>query len=329
MINEKAAPNSSANKTAGHEAKIETDNDIIDLSGFKVIVVIPAYNEERFIGSIVLKIRQFPVRVMVVDDGSTDATAAIARTAGAKVHSLNPNQGKGAALNFGFIKASKLKPDAIIVIDGDGQHLPEEIPQIVSPILKGEADIIVGSRYLANTSNTPAHRRIGHKFLNLATSVSSGVGVSDSQCGYRAFSRKAYEAIHFNSSGFSVESEMQFLAKEKGLKILEIPVTIRYLDKGKRPAIKQGMGVLNGILHMIGQYRPLLFFGGSGFVIMSAGIIWGIIVVERFAKTGHLAVGYTMICVLLSMVGLVLFSTGITLHSIRALLLNLFRSEVK
>ena len=304
--------------------KIPEDiNDIKKyFSSYKIIVLIPAYNEERFIGSVVLKIREFPVRVLLIDDGSTDCTAAVARAAGARVHSLCLNQGKGAALNFGFNKASKLKPDAIVVIDGDGQHLPEELPRIVCPILEGKADITIGSRYLGITTETPLHRKIGHKLINLATSISSGVVVSDSQSGYRAFSRKAYEAIQFSSSGFSVESEMQFLAKENDLKVLDIPITITYLDKEKRSAFQQGILVLNGILRLIGQYRPLLFFGVTGSILLIAGIVWGIFVVERFIKTGQLAAGYAMICVLLSVVGMVLFSTGITLHSIRALLLE-------
>jgi len=299
----------------------------VDMKDLKVVVIVPAYNEERFIGSVVLKLRQFPVKIIVVDDGSTDDTAALAKAAGARVFSLSSNQGKGAALNFGFHQARIYHPDVVVLIDADGQHLPEELPGVICPILKGEADIVVGSRYINNSSNTPLDRRLGHKLISFLTALSTGVDVSDSQNGYRAFSRKAYEQIRFCSSDFSVESEMQFLANEFDLKIKEVPITIRYLDKQKRPAIKQGMIVLGGILKLASQYRPLLFFGGSGLISLSIGLIWGLVVVTRFMQSGLLAVGYALICVLLCVIGLVLFSTGITLHTTRSLMLDLFNRQ--
>lgn len=290
-----------------------------DFSLNKIIAIIPAYNEARFIGSIILKLKQFPVKVMVVDDGSTDETAEISRAAGADVIQLPENQGKGAALNAGLIAASQQNPDAIVMIDADGQHLPDELLKVAKPILTNHADIVVGSRYMHNTSNTPPHRKFGHKILNFFTSLFSGVHVSDSQSGYRAFSPKAYRVLKFGSKGFSVESEMQFLASEHNLKIIDVPVTIQYLDGEKRSAWKQGASVLNGIISLTSQYRPLLFFSVPGMISFLGGVIWGIIVINRYILYGRLAIGYAMICVLLCLIGLSLFSTGITLHSIRTL----------
>ncbi len=306
-----------------------TENVPFDPSLHKVTVIIPAFNEARFIGSIILKLKKWPVEVLVVDDGSTDDTAEIARAAGAEVIRLGINQGKGVALNRGILTARQNKPDVIALIDADGQHLPEELGQVINPILQGEADITVGSRYLQNSSNTPSHRKLGHKAFNMLTGVASGVRVSDSQSGYRAFSPKAYDVLVFNSKGFSVESEMQFLASEQDLKILDVPVTIQYFDKEKRSAWRQGASVLNGILSLTSQYRPLLFFSVPGLVSLSAGVIWGVIVINRFIRFGQLAVGYAMICVLLCLIGLNLFSTGITLHAIRALFQEHFTSNNK
>lgn len=300
------------------------DNVEVDFALHKVVVVVPAYNEERFIGSVVLKLKRYPVEVLVVDDGSSDGTGEIAKAGGATVISQSENQGKGIALNAGFAAARSLNPDAIVVIDGDGQHLPEELMRIVRPILDGQADIAIGSRYLRNTSNTPLRRRWGHKLINLASNFTSGVNVSDSQSGYRAFSRKAYENLNFQSSGFSVESEMQFLAKEHDLRVMDVPITIRYTDKAKRSAVQQGLTVLNGILRLAGQYRPLLFFGVPGFLLLTTGIIWGLVVIERYNASHTLAAGYAMICLLLSILGLIMLSTGFTLHSIRGLLNDFF-----
>ena len=291
----------------------------MDLSNYKILVIIPAYNEARFIGSVILKLRQQPLDLLVVDDGSTDDTAEISRSAGADVLQLESNQGKAAALNAGLAYAKDKKPDAIVMIDADGQHLPAELAQVVKPILEGQADVAIGSRYLQNSSNTPSHRKFGHKMLNFITRLFSGVRVTDSQSGYRAFSPKAYRLLRFSSKGFSVESEMQFLASEHDLEVLEVPITIQYLDKEKRSAWKQGASVLNGIVTLASQYRPLLFFSLPGLISLVGGVIWGIIVINRYMIYDELAIGYAMICVLLCLLGMTLFSTGITLHSIRLL----------
>ncbi len=293
------------------------------LVGKNIIVVIPAYNEERFIGSTVLKVKKYSEEVIVVDDGSDDDTAEIAIKAGALVVRHPENRGKGEALNTGFLKAIEFTPDVVVAIDADGQHVPSELPILVSPIFNGEADLVVGSRYLDDNSVVPKHRMWGHRFFSLFTHLVSGTRVTDSQSGYRAFSPKALEMISFNSTGFSVESEMQFIAKEYGLKVKEVPITIHYKDAPKRSVWRHGLNVLNGILRLIGQYRPLYFFGLPGLFIMLFGIGWGLYVVDIFYRTQTLAVGYAMISVLMTVIGLLGLSTGIILHSVRGLLIDL------
>ena len=296
-----------------------------ELRQHRVVVVIPAYNEERFIGSVVLKVLQYPVTVIVVDDGSNDDTANLAEAAGALVVRHTQNKGKGEALNTGFHEARNLKPEAIVMIDGDGQHMPEQLLAIVGPVLAGEADIVIGSRYLSEHTGVPTHRVIGHWFFNLITRLSSGIKATDSQSGYRAFSPLAYNADLFHSSNFTVESEMQFLAREHGLRVLDVPITIRYTDKPKHSVWQHGLSVLNGILRLAGQYRPLMFIGLPGAIVMLAGIGMGLWVVERFLHVREVAVGTAFGSVLLSMTGLVMLSTAIVLHSVRGLLCDMLR----
>lgn len=295
-----------------------------DWESYKVVVVIPAYNEERFIGSVVLKLRQHPVDILVVDDGSRDDTALIATTAGARVIRHLRNQGKGVALNTGLHAANQLDPDVLVLIDGDGQHLPEQLPSLVQPVLTGEADMVVGSRYMENTSEVPTHRIWGHRLFNLITAAASGVMTTDSQSGYRAFSPRAMQLLSFSSTGFSVESEMQFLAHEHHLRVVEVPITIRYADQAKRSVFGQGMSVLNGILRLTGQMRPLLFFGLPGLVVLLAGLGLGFYVVDIYNRFKTLAVGYAILSVMLAIIGMLGLSTGITLHSIRGLLNEMY-----
>ncbi len=219
-----------------------------------LVVIIPAYDEARCIGSIVLQSRRFTSQVIVVDDGSTDDTAQIARSAGATLVCHERNQGKCAALNSGFRAARQFDPQVVVCLDGDGQHLPDEIDLLIEPILSRQADIVVGSRYMGTSNHVPLHRVWGHWVFNLLTRYGSGVESSDSQSGFRAFSPRAIQAISFCSHDFSVESEMQFLAQEHDLRVFEVPITIRYPDPPKRSVIVHGMRVLSGVLRLVGQY---------------------------------------------------------------------------
>ncbi len=296
-------------------------------SGRRIVAVIPAYNEERFIGSVVLKARQYADAVIVVDDGSTDATGEIAQAAGAIVVRHDHTRGKGAALNTGFCKARELVPEVVVVLDADGQHRCEEIPTLAHPVLEDGVDMAVGSRFLRVDSRIPGLRALAIRALTVATNIGSGLGLSDSQTGFRAFSPRAMDTVTFRSAGFSVESEMQFLAREHGWKVVELPITSRYDDGPKRNPIPHWLQVLNGVLRLIGQYRPLLFFGVPGMAILLLGLLGGAWVVSIYRNTQTLAVGYALMSVLLSIVGSLSLFAGIILHSIRGLLLELVRPK--
>ncbi|MBO9370916.1 MAG: glycosyltransferase family 2 protein [Chloroflexi bacterium] len=291
----------------------------------EVVAVIPAYNEARFIGSVVLQTRALVDQVIVVDDGSTDGTGEIARAAGAIVVRHEQNQGKGKALRTGLNEARRLRPRAVVLLDGDGQHLPAEIPSLLAPIRAGEADMVVGTRYLNGSSRVPLARVWGHRFFNLLTNHTSGVHLTDSQNGFRAFSGRVLDSLKFHSNGFSVESEMQMLARQHGWRVKEVPVTVLYDGKPKRSAFLQGLMVLDGILRYIGQHRPLLVFSLIGSLLLLIGMGWGFCVVEIYRRTQMLAVGYALICVMLTILGSICISTGFILHSLRGLILNLLQ----
>ncbi len=288
-----------------------------------IVCVIPTFNEARFIGSVVVQTRRFADTVIVVDDGSTDATGVIAEAAGAVVVRHERNRGKGASLRTGLQQALSYDPSVIITLDGDGQHVPDEIHRLIRPILDDDADIVVGSRYLDGKSAVPRQRIWGHRVFNLVTNGASGTALTDSQSGFRAFSPASVNLLALRSAGFSVESEMQFLANQHDLRLAEVPITVLYRDPPKRPLWAHGMMVLHGLLVLIGQYRPLLFFGVPGMVVLMLGLISGVVVIDIYRRITMLAVGYALVAVTLIMLGSLSIFAGIILHSVRGLLLQL------
>ena len=281
----------------------------------RITCVIPAYNEERFIGSVVLMARQYADRVIVVDDGSSDRTAELAEDAGAIVVRHQGNLGKAAGLNNGFQTALELGTEVIVCLDGDAQHDPAEIPTVAEPILNGEADVVIGSRFLEIKSEIPGWRQIGQKALNGATNIASGFTVSDTQSGYRAFSSGAAQALRFHGGGLSVESEMQFLFEPAGLRVVEVPISVKYLDGNKRNPFAHGLEVLDVILKLVARRKPLLFFTVPGLGLIGAGLMIGAWVVYRMLTAKELATGTAMVTVLTLLAGISLSVAGVLLHS--------------
>lgn len=293
-----------------------------------VVALIPAYNEERFIGSLVIAVRAYVDLVVVVDDGSRDRTVEIAQKAGAIVVRQYPNQGKAATVNTGFSYVRQLRPSAVVMLDGDGQHSADDIPRVLEPVLSGRTDIVVGSRFLEVKSDIPAYRQVGQHGLTIATNLASGVWIGDSQSGFRAFSAEALDQLNFSQGGFSLESEMQFLVRDHKLRIAEVPISVIYAERAKRNPVRHGVQVLNGVLRLVGQSRPLLFFGASGVLLFTLGSLLGIYIVDSYARTSELAIGYALLTLLLCVVGVILSFAGVMLHSMRGMLLDLRRSLV-
>ncbi|MBO7718821.1 MAG: glycosyltransferase family 2 protein [Methanosphaera sp.] len=238
-----------------------------------VAVILPAYNEEVAIGSMVILSLEYADEVIVVDDGSTDRTAKISELAGATVLQHPSNKGKGVALKTGFDYASKY--DIIVTIDADGQHNPSEIPGIIKPIVDDIADIVNGSRYLnGHDNNTPTYRRVGQTVLDTATNLAAGVKLTDSQSGFRAFSSESIKYFEFNPDGFGIESDMLIEASQNNLRIVEVPISVRYdVQTTRENPVIQGLSVLMRILEIMRFNRPLYFYGIGGSIILFFGIL--------------------------------------------------------
>lgn len=283
------------------------------------VVVIPAYNEARFIGSVVIQSLRFTPQVLVIDDGSRDDTAYIAAQAGAMVIRHEQNGGKSKAVNTALTWARENQVQALVLIDGDGQSSPLEIPHVVAPVLSGEADVVIGSRFLQVKSDIPMYRQVGQHLLTAATNLTSTVNVTDSQSGFRALSRRAIEAMFFTGTGLSVESEMQFLMQKYQLRLAEVPVSVVYAEPAKRNPVAHGVQILTNLIKLVSENRPLTFFGGAGLAALVIGILFGLRVTDTYFRTFQLAVGYAMISVLLTLLGVIAVFVGIILHNLRAL----------
>jgi glycosyltransferase involved in cell wall biosynthesis len=291
----------------------------------RVLVAVPAYNEDRFIGSVVLKLIALGYAVLVVDDGSTDATAGVAERAGARVVRHRQNRGKAAAVRTAFQYARGQGVDHLVLMDGDSQHDPAEVATLLQPLREHAADMVVGSRFLGARSAIPLWRKAGQHALTLATNVGSGERLTDSQSGFRAFTAAAIERMRFGRPGFAVESEMQFQAHAHGMRVVEVPIRVHYDLAVKRNPVRQAMNVLDGVLHLVAQSRPLLFFSLPGLLLFMAGLLLGWQVVRIYEETVKLAVGYAMITVMLCVLGTLALVMGILLHTMRALFVEYYQ----
>lgn len=281
-------------------------------------VVVPAYNEALVIGSVVLQAQKHSDRVIVVDDGSADRTAAVARLAGADVIEMPENGGKAKAMMAGFARARELGYEAVVMLDGDGQHDPDEIPAVAAPVLVGEADLVIGSRFLDIKADIPKYRIAGQKVLNGFTnlSVDGGFATTDSQSGFRALSRRALENLTFASEGYNIESDMIAHFAPLDLRMTEVPITVTYdvPHKHKKNPLSHGFGVLTKIMELIGYRRPLLVFGIPGSVIAFFGIGLEIYTFSELYRVNQFHYIIFTLGLTALILGLLLISSGLILN---------------
>ena len=283
-----------------------------------ILTCIPAFNEGKVIDEVIKKCLKFSDQVVVCDDGSTDDTYEIADAAGAHVIRHDVNIGKGEALRTLFKFAIHSKNDIIVTIDGDGQFLPEEIPKLVSDIKEKKSDIVIGYRF-DDATDMPNYRRFGNKMLDKMANMVTELSVSDTQSGYRAYSKDVIEKLNFNIKGFGADVEILIDAANKGFRISEQKVTVIYntgSDTSTKNPISHAGEVVTTILERIAIKSPLKYLGIPGIVTIVLGIYFALDVFITYNNTGYFSLPFTLIGATFLVLGLILFLMATMLFSV-------------
>jgi len=283
----------------------------------KIVAALPAYNEERTLPKIIHAAKQYVDAVIVVDDGSMDATAAVARDAGAIVIQHNTNIGYGAALQTIFATARDIDAEALVILDADGQHNPDDIEKLLQPLLSG-SDVVIGSRFLTKTkTQIPSYRKAGMKVLDTATAAAGVKNVTDTQSGFRAYNKKAIDAITINTSGMSAGSEILIQISDANLQISEVPITASYdpSTQSTHNPVSHGIEVLGRIIAIISYRRPLPAFGIPGLILFVIGMVATSYALAEYYLTTELPFTLSMVGAILLIIGFLMGIAGLILNA--------------
>ena len=284
----------------------------------KVAIGLPAFNEEKNIASIILKLKKKYELVIVCDDGSNDLTASISEEMGAIVVKHKKNLGYGVAIRSLFSKARELQCDILVTFDSDGQHIVSEIEKIIEPIEKNEVDMVIGSRFLGTIKgNIPSYRKMGIKAITNLVNSSTGKKITDSQSGFRAYSKTVLEKIIPSETGMGVSTEILIKANKQKFKITEIPITIIYEgDTSSQNTVSHGSSVIFSTMKYISIEHPLKFYGIPGIIFLAIGLFFIIWTLQEFTETRRIITNISLIAIGSTIFGMLLTMTSVLLYSL-------------
>jgi len=288
-----------------------------------VVVGIPAFNEEKTIAKVILLCQEYADKVVVCDDGSSDLTGEIALRLGAEVVRHETNLGYGAAIQALFNRARELGADVLVTLDGDGQHDPRDIPDVVEPIKNGAADIAIGSRFINEhlSSVMPWYRRAGVKFISRLAARANNTkhGVQDAQSGFRAYSGKCLAKLVVAENGMGASAEILINARKQGFRIKEVAASCNY-SNGVRNHVhnpaRHGASVVMSIVKIVVEDKPLLFLGIPGVLCLATGTFFGVWMLQIYAMAQHIVTNIALASLAFILAGFFCLSTAITLYAI-------------
>ena len=283
-----------------------------------ITVGIPAYNEEKNIASIIVKLKKIVDTIIVCNDGSNDSTSEIAKNLGVIVIDHSKNLGYGAGIHSIFRKAREINSDVLVTIDADGQHRIEDIKKVVEPIEKGEADLIIGSRFLDTTQKQiPRYRKIGIKLITKVTNSSLKNKITDSQSGFRAYSKNVVSKLNVSDIGMGISTEILIKSSAHGFRIAEVPITVLYDgDTSTHNPVSHGTSVLFSTLKYTSIEHPLKFYGIPSVILLIIGATFSYFAVQYYVEIGRLSTNLTIVSAAVVLIGIVLLITAILLYSL-------------
>ena len=284
----------------------------------KITVGIPAYNEEKNIAGIISRVKKYADSIIVCDDGSNDLTSEISEQLGAIVIKHSKNKGYGAAINSLFLKAKELESDVFLTFDADGQHRIEDIPVVSDPIIKNQVDVAIGSRFLDTKSEEmPNYRKVGIKIITKITNLSIKEKLTDSQSGFRAYSKKALQEITPSDEGMGVSTEILIKASNLELKIAEVPIKVNYDgDTSTHDPVSHGTSVILSTIKFTSIHNPLKFYGIPGLVFLIIGLVFIAWTIQIYAETQEIITNVSLIGIGSVVLGTILLITAVILFSI-------------
>lgn len=283
-----------------------------------IAIGIPAYNEEKNIAVIITKLKKITDKIIVCDDGSSDFTAKISEELGAIVIKHEKNLGYGAAIRSIFLKAKESECDILVTFDADGQHKIEDISKVVKPIVDNESDIVIGSRFLDESEkDVPNYRKVGIKIITKITNASIKKQLTDSQSGFRAYSKKVLSELNPSELGMGISTEILIKASSRKFRISEVPIIISYDgDTSTHNPISHGSSVIISTIKYTSLERPLTFYGIPSLVFFIIGGIFSYQAIQFYTEVGRLSTNLTIIGTVTILIAIVLLITSILLFSL-------------
>ena len=283
----------------------------------QVVIGIPAYNEEKNIAKIIVKLQNITNKIIVCNDGSTDLTSKIANKMGAIVINHPKNLGYGAAIKSLFSKARELDADVLITFDADGQHRIEDINKVLEPIEHNNADIVIGSRFLDKKMKIPAYRKFGINAITKMSNITTKKKITDSQSGFRAYNKKSLQEIIPSDNGMGVSTEILIKANKKSLRVIEVPIIILYEGKtSTHNPMSHGISVMLSTMKFISIEHPLKFYGIPGLIFLLTGFIFIIWAIQIYTEYGSVITNITLVGIGATIVAMMFLMTSIILYSL-------------
>ena len=284
----------------------------------KVTIGIPAFNEEKNIAKMIVKLKKIYDEIIVCNDGSTDLTGEIAENLGAIVINHKQNLGYGAGINSIIKKSKEIGTDILVTFDADGQHKVEDVKKVIEPIKNGDADLVIGSRFLSKTKEKiPEYRKIGINIITKVTNAGLKKKITDSQSGFRAYSKDLISKLDISDMGMGISTEILIKTNSLGFRIAEIPITILYEGKtSTQNPISHGTSVLFSTIKYTSIEHPLKFYGIPSLIFFVIGLSFTFLSIDYYMEVGRINPNVTIVAAGTTAIAVILLVASVLFYSL-------------